>query len=121
MKRTAAAFMIVAGLGGGCTTTDNASAPKIVYPSGPTPGQFMGPHGEPVKPVSYMGGPESGIGRADGRDLPRGSVVQASAAENWAYTDKTGLTAKGAPVATGSDGMPGFYPGRGILPVPAMG
>jgi hypothetical protein len=120
MKRTAAAFMLVAGLSGGCTTTDNTSAPKIVYPSGPTPGQFMGPHGEPVKPVSYMAGPESGIVRADGRDLPKGGIIQASA-EKHAYADHVGMTAKGGPVATGTDGTPGFYPGRGILPVPAMG
>jgi hypothetical protein len=121
MKRTAAALMLVAGLGGGCSTTDNTSAPPtIVYPPGAPTGQYMGPHGEPVKPVSYTAGKESGVVRADARNLSKGGVIPASAAEHG-YADKTGLTAKGGAVPTGDDGVPGFYPGRGILPVPAMG
>src|SRR5687767_11869880 len=114
MKRTAAALMLVAGLGGGCSTTDNTSAPPtIVYPPGAPTGQYLGPHGEPVKPVSYTAGKESGVVRADARNLSKGGVIPASAAEHG-YADKTGLTAKGGAVPTGDDGVPGFYPGRGI-------
>src|SRR5687768_16074226 len=120
MKRTAAAFVLVAGLGGGCTTTDHQSEPKIVYPSGGPSAQYMGAHGEPVQSPMYSRGQKPPVVRADARNLPKGGVIPASAAERG-YSDKTGMMAKGGPVPMGDDGVPGFYLSRGILPVPAMG
>ncbi|WP_052639995.1 hypothetical protein [Zavarzinella formosa] len=123
MKRTAAAFMLLAGLGG-CMTTDKRPVPnefgKATKPQElPT---LVGPHGEPVAPVAYRGsGSEMGnIMRADYREGSKGGVMQASAGgpQDMGFVGKK---AQEGWVATGSDGVPAYYPGRGILPVPAMG
>ncbi|HKB00698.1 MAG TPA: hypothetical protein VKD90_00700 [Gemmataceae bacterium] len=121
MKRTAAAFVLLAGLGGGCMTTDKKSEPVPsdrmgLMPSAPG---YVGPHGAPVQPASYARGQAPGIVRADARNVGKGGIVPVS---NPGYYDEVGLTAKGVyPVAMGNDGTPGWYPGRGVLPVPAMG
>ena len=117
MKRTAAAFMLLAGLGGGCTTTDHQAAKQPVARPTETAQarEYVGPHGEPV---TARGQAPGGIVRADGRAMPQGGIIPAGGFG-------TGLTpgdvAKGGNVPLGDDGVPGFYPGRGILPVPAMG
>lgn len=119
MKRTAAAFMLLAGLGG-CMTTEKkpvsnefgkATKPRDL-PS------MMGPHGEPVMQASYQSkGADSGaISRADFRSNTKGGVIPASGEMGL-----MGRKSQEGWVATGSDGVPGYYPGRGILPVPAMG
>lgn len=122
MKRTAAAFMLLAGLGGGCMTTDKKSEPVPMAHTGPAAvaPNYVGPHGEPVQPAAYARGQApGGIVRADGRNVPKGGIVPVS---NPGYYDDVGLTAKGVyPVPVGNDGTPAYYPGRGILPVPAMG
>jgi hypothetical protein len=107
MKRTAAAFMLLAGLGGGCMTSQK------------TPADYVGPHGEPITPVTARGQAPSGIVRADGRQMSaKGGVMQVGGS----ITDITpGDYAKGGWVPNGQDGVPAFHPGRGILPVPAMG
>ena len=121
MKRTAAAFVLLAGLGVGCTTTDkksdlgHAGPPTTMYRAD-TP-QYMGPHGAPVTPVAARG-QSPGVVRADGKNVSKGDIVPAS---GYGYLDDVGITAKGGPVPTGHDGVPGWYPGRGITPVPAMG
>src|SRR4051812_50155862 len=83
MKRTAAAFVLLAGLGGGCTTTDHkADLARTAKHPAPVPTEtaakareYMGPHGEPITPVTARGQAPGGIVRADARDLPRGGVV----------------------------------------------
>lgn len=122
MKRTAAAFMLLAGLGG-CMTTEKNPVSKE-FGKATTPRELpnvVGAHGEPVAPVSYRGsGPEAGnISRADFRDIGKGGVMRVSGHDN--DYGAVGRKAQEGWVATGSDGVPGYYPGRGILPVPAMG
>jgi len=121
MKRTAAAFMFLAVLGGGCMTTDKKSDPGLASPpmtiNRADAPKYMGPHGEPVTPVAARG-VSPGIVRADARDTPKGGIVPAS---GYGYLDEVGLQAKGSFAPVGKDGMPGYYPGRGVLPVPAMG
>lgn len=121
MKRTAAALMLIAGLGGGCMTTppkaDMARTAKQPAPRPTEPARasdYVGPHGEPV---TARGQAPGGIVRADGRNMPKGGIVPV---EGWAYETPHGV-AKGGWVPTGADGTPGFYPGRGIMPVPVMG
>jgi len=121
MKRTAAAFVLLAGLGVGCTTTDKKSdlghaGPPVTHYRGDAP-QYMGPHGEPVTPIAARG-QSPGVVRADGNNVSKGGIVPAS---GYGYLDDVGITAKGGPVPTSRDGTPGWYPGRGITPVPAMG
>jgi hypothetical protein len=127
MKRTAAAFVLLAGLGGGCMTTDHKADPvKTAKVPAPRPAetaraaqqQYVGPHGEPVAPVTARGQAPGGITRADARNMPAGGIIPVS---GDGYGDIVGRQAKGGWVATGADGVPGYYPGRGILPVPAMG
>ncbi len=97
MKRTAAAFVLLAGLGG-CMTPDKKSADpamamgKVTRPAAMP--NMVGPRGEPVMPASYMAGKDGGVMRADlkesSKSMPmKGGIVQAS--------------------------------GGGIVPVPAMG
>lgn len=122
MKR-AAAFMLLAGLGGGCTTTDHPAdlARTARPPAGRStetakPTDYVGPFGEPV---TARGQAPGGIVRADGRTMPKGGIVPVT---GFGLTDVTpDSVAKGGWVPTGSDGVPGYYPGRGIMPVPAMG
>src|SRR5262245_12510422 len=122
MKRTAAAFMLLAGLGGGCMTTDHKADPakmaRMPAPRATETAQYMGPHGEPITPVTARGQAPGGITRADARDLGAGGIIPVA---GDGYGDVVGRTAKGVMVPTGNDGVPGYYPGRGILPVPAMG
>jgi hypothetical protein len=121
MKRTAAAFVLLAGLGAGCSTTDQSTAPVYTGPM-PTPTVapgYMGPHGTPVQAMPVTRGQEpGGVIRADGKNVGKGGLKTVS---NPGYYDEVGMTAKGTPVPVGNDGTPGFYPGRGVLPVPAMG
>ena len=123
MKRSAAAFVLLAGLGGGCMTTDHkadktAKAPTLrpAEAAWTARQQYMGPHGEPVTPVTARGQAPGGITRADARDMPKGGIIPVGG-----YDDPVGREAMGGWVPTGADGVPGYYPGRGILPVPAMG
>src|SRR5262245_14950601 len=121
MKRTATAFVLLAGLGVGCTTTDKKSdlghaGPPVTQYRGDA-SKYMGPHGEPVTPVAVRG-QSPGVVQADGKNVSKGDIVQAS---GYGYLDDVGITAKGGHVPTGHDGVPGWYPGRGIVPVPAMG
>ena len=121
MKRTAAAFMLLAGLSGGCMTTDHKA--DLAKARGPAPQptelsrapQYVGPHGEPVIPTTARG-QAPGISRADARDLGQGGILPVQG-----FNDRVGREAKGGDVPTGADGVPGYYPGRGILPVPTMG
>src|SRR5690348_5651335 len=120
MKRTAAALMLIAGLSGGCMTTNKKPEPKV---NGPEAGAvqatgYVGPHGEPITRSAYRG-QSPAVTRADYIDNMPGKVVPASGAE--LIPEKTQRTARGGWVPTGSDGVPGYYPGRGVLPVPAMG
>jgi hypothetical protein len=68
MKRTAAAFVLLAGLGG-CMTPDkkaSENAPafgKVTKPA--THPAMMGPHGEPVVQAGYNPGGDGGVMRAD--------------------------------------------------------
>jgi hypothetical protein len=120
MKRTAAAFMLLAGLGGGCMTTDHKANPATAgLPASRSTEsvQYRGPHGEPITPATVRG-QAPGITRADGRDMGKGGIVPVS---SKGYNDPVGREAAGGNIPTGSDGVPGFYPGRGIMPVPAMG
>ena len=122
MKRTAAAFVLLAGLGAGCTTTDHKAGP-VNMARAP---QYMGPHGEPVTAVTARGQAPGGITRADARNLPQGGIVPVTGngtpglGLGLGYENPSDV-AKGGWVPTGADGVPGYYPGRGILPVPAMG
>ncbi len=123
MKRTAAAFVLLAGLGSGCTTTDHkADLARAAKRPAPPPTEtarareYVGPHGEPITPVTARGQAPGGVVRADARDLPRGGVVPVGG-----FGPDPGEVAKGGWVPTGNDGVPGYFPGRGILPVPAMG
>jgi hypothetical protein len=120
MKRTAAAFMLIAGLAGGCMTPSKKHDPKASAPA-PTPvhmqaKNYMGPHGEPVTRTAYRG-QDPGVMRADGRDVSGSKVIQVAGE----IPDRVQRTARGGWVPTGTDGVPGYFPGRGILPVPAMG
>jgi hypothetical protein len=112
MKRTAAAFMLLAGLGGGCMTTEHKADPATARSTA----DFVGPHGEPISPLTARGQAPGGVTRADGRAMPGKGSIQTVG--GWGPGDE----AKGGGyVPTGQDGVPGFAPGRGILPVPAMG
>jgi hypothetical protein len=118
MKRTATAFVLLAGLGGGCMTTEKKSdpaqpAPTMTMKQGMAP-QFMGPHGEPVTPVAARGASPTG------RYASQGGIVTVSG-DDHGFGDDVSHKAGGGHVPVGSDGVPGYYPGRGILPVPAMG
>lgn len=119
MKRTAAALMLIAGLGGGCMTTDKTSDMKRSTQAAlPTQGKaYMGPHGEPVQRATARG-QDGGVTRADGRNVSKSGIQQV---ENDAYHERVRQAARGGFVPTGEDGTPGYFPGRGILPVPAMG
>lgn len=117
MKR-AAAFMLLAGLGGGCMTTDQKAdlartakptAARSTETSKPT--DYVGPFGEPV---TARGQAPGGIVRAEGRSMPKGGIMPVA---GWTPEHE----AQGGWVPTGTDGVPGYYPGRGILPVPTMG
>lgn len=124
MKRTATTLALLAGLGGGCASTD---APKKGAPTtaggfgtvtrGRTIDNLQGPLGEPVMvtagaPVMQAGGtsPSAYVTNAGGMVVPGagGNIVRAS----------------------GGFGAPGFgasgpygpqMPHQGILPVPSMG
>jgi hypothetical protein len=124
MKRTATTLALLAGLGGGCASTNTQPVPKA---GGQTAGGFgtvtrgrtidnlQGPLGEPVMvgaPVMQAGGtsPNGGVRTAGGMVVPGagGSIVRAS----------------------GGFGAPGFgasgpygpqMPHQGILPVPSSG
>jgi len=120
MKRTAAALVLLAGLGSGCTTTDHkADLARTAKYADPRPTEtaqareYVGPHGEPV---TARGQAPGGIVRADGRAMPKGGIVPVNG-----FDLTPSDVAKGGWVPSGSDGVPGFYPGRGIMPVPAMG
>lgn len=118
MKRTAAAFMLIAGLTGGCMTPSKKQDPNAMNPA-PAPVQaknLMGPHGEPITRTAYRG-QDPGVMRADGRDVGGSGVMQVAGE----IPDRVTKTARGGWVPTGNDGVPGYFPGRGILPVPAMG
>src|SRR6476620_685040 len=101
MKRTAAAFMLLAGLGGGCMTTDHQAAKQPA----PRPAETaraakdMGPHGEPITPVTARGQAPGGIVRADARQMPAGGVVPVGG-----FGPDPGEVAKGGWVPTGNDG-----------------
>lgn len=113
MKRTAAALLLIAGLSGGCTT-----ATKVPDATA-TPVQstkYMGAHGAPLDNMKARG-QDGGISRADARGTTTG-IRQVDAESPF---DPVAKTARGGFVPTGDDGVPGYYPGRGILPVPAMG
>lgn len=122
MKRTAAAFVLLAGLGGGCTTTDYRADPAKMA-RGPAPQateamparQFVGPHGEPISPVTARGQAPGKVVRADGRNVGKDDV------QRVVGIDPVKNTAEGGYVPMGADGVPAYHPGRGILPVPAMG
>lgn len=123
MKRTAAALMFLAGLGG-CMTPDKKSETPIAS-RGKTPVNgpvlakgYVGPNGEPITKAAAFRGQEPGIMRADGRNISEGGIIPVDGDE---HRDKVGRTAQGGWVPTGSDGVPGYMPGRGILPVPSMG
>ena len=118
MKRHAAAFLLLAGLAG-CTTPEKAPMTGHYGPRG-TPAEvpgMMGPTGEPIAPVTTRGAaPDAAVKRGDYRGPAMGGIKQVS--------DGMGLMGKKTRegyVATGDDGVPGYYPPRGILPVPAMG
>lgn len=120
MKRTAAALMLIAGLSGGCMTPSKKMDPKVTAPQAGT-GQttsYVGPYGEPITKASYRG-QDPGVMRADVRDNKSGRVVQVAGED--IPKEKVRRTAQGGWVPTGDDGVPGYFPGRGILPVPAMG
>lgn len=120
MKRTAAALMLIAGLSGGCMTTSKKQDPKVAGPTA-VPVQatgYVGPHGEPITATAYRG-QSPGVINADMRDGSYGKVMQASGAE--IIPEKVQRTARGGWVPAGNDGIPGYFPGRGVLPVPAMG
>src|SRR5437868_5380417 len=97
MKRTAAAFVLLAGLGGGCMTTDKKSEPVPMARTGQpaVAPNYVGPHGEPVQVAAYARGQAPGIVRADGRNVPKGGIVPVSGP---GYYDPAGLAAKGGPV-----------------------
>lgn len=117
MKRTAAAFVLLAGLGG-CMTTDKKATtgmPGKGYPA-PEVTAVVGPHGEPVTPAAYRGSTPDGVTRADLRGMGPGGVQTASGYG----MGHIGHKANGGYVPTGPDGTPGYYPGRGILPVPSQ-
>jgi hypothetical protein len=122
MKRTAAAFMLLAGLGGGCMTTEHqADMARTAKQPVPSPAEsaranteYVGPHGEPM---TARGQAPGGIVRADGRQPSKGGIMTVGGT----HPGDPDWVAKGGPVPTGNDGVPGYSPGRGILPVPAMG
>lgn len=130
MKRTAAALLL-AGLGAGCTTPMKKADMPPAVPA-PSPGQaaaaanakYMGPHGVPITPVvapTTVRGQDPGVSRADGRDIkPDGDIRQVSIVTDGLF-DRVSKTARGGYVPTGTDNVPGYYPGRGMLPVPGMG
>jgi hypothetical protein len=111
--------MLIAGLSGGCMTTSKKPDPKMTSPeAGPVQATgYMGPHGEPI--TRSARGQSPGVTRADYVDNMQGKVVPTAGAE--LIPEKTQRTARGGWVPNGSDGIPGYYPGRGVLPVPAMG
>lgn len=118
MKRHAAAFLLLAGLGG-CMSPEKPTMTGNFGPRG-TPSEVpgvMGPMGEPITPVSRGASPDAAMKRADYRGNTKGSIQQVSQ-DNMGFIGKK--TREGW-VATGDDGVPGYYPPRGILPVPAMG
>ena len=78
---------------------------------------YMGPQGEPVTPATYRG-QDGGVSRADGRDISMGGIQQV---KDEASHERVRQASRGGYVPTGSDGVPGYFPGRGIMPVPAMG
>src|SRR5687767_9864136 len=105
MKRTAAAFMLIAGLGGGCMTNPKADLARTAKHPAPiqtvNPADYMGPHGEPL---TARGQAPGGIVRADGRNLPRGGIVPVGGDGGLGYGDiLPGDVAKGGPVPLGSD------------------
>src|SRR5687767_15041219 len=110
MKRTAAAFMLIAGLGGGCMTTEHkAELARTAKHPAPVPTQtvraanYVGPHGEPV---TARGQAPGGIVRADGRNLPPGGIMPVGGDGGLGYTDiLPGDVAKGGPVPLGADGV----------------
>jgi len=119
MKRTAAALMLLAGLGG-CMSPEKKSSVNEFgkVTKGRENPALVGPHGEPIVQAGYKAnGQDPGVTRADYRDGGKGQVRQASGNDYG----KVGKNAQERWVATGADGVPGYYPGGGILPVPAMG
>jgi hypothetical protein len=119
MKRTAAALMLIAGLSGGCMTPDKKSDPNLagMPPASASAKKYTGPHGAPGMPSAYRG-QDPVITRADARDMKSGGIIPVAGAE---FPDRVMKNARGGWVPTGTDGIPGYFPGRGILPVPAMG
>lgn len=110
--------MLIAGLTGGCMSPSKKPDPKATEPASmPVQAKnYMGPHGEPVIRTAYRG-QDPGVIRADGRDVGGNKVIPVAGE----IPDRVTKTARGGPVPTGNDGVPGYFPGRGILPVPAMG
>ena len=74
MKRTAAALMFLAGLGG-CMTPDKKSETPIANRgmkpnSGPAQATgYVGPNGEPITKAAAFRGQAPGITQADGRNI----------------------------------------------------
>jgi hypothetical protein len=116
MKRTATAFVLLASLGGCMTANKDAGTFGKATKASEVPA-LQGPMGEPVAAGYKAAGQDPGLTRADYKSKgSRGEIIPAGA-------DGMGFVGKKAqagyvPVSS-QTGMPGYYPGRGILPVPA--
>jgi hypothetical protein len=117
MKRSAAAFVLLAGLGG-CMTPEKKSMPEGTFGQSmraPEVPNVVGARGEPVAPASFRGKSPDGVVRADFKDSGKGKIVPVGG-EGMGLVGKK-AAAGNVPLA--ADGVPGYYPGRGILPAPA--
>lgn len=141
MKRTAATFVMLAGLGGGCTTADKADGPAPfgqVSVGKEVPG-VMGPDGGPVQRAAAQmpSGPDGGVTHADHTASP-GAATGIRQTAGFARVSSGGGHVHGAGCADGSCGAVGgvgasamgpmgrglgymIGHGPGVLPVPAMG
>ena len=77
MKRTAAAFVLLAGLGGGMTPDKKSTEPAVQFGKVTKPAtnqNMVGPRGEPVVQAGYNPTTEGGVMRADlkSKDMPGG-------------------------------------------------
>ncbi|MEZ6143196.1 MAG: hypothetical protein R3B84_21740 [Zavarzinella sp.] len=122
MKRTAAAFMLLAGLGG-CMTTKQKDQPvgeQLSFGRVTRPAQVAGvtgPYGEPftVKQANLVvRGKDANLRNAAYQGDGANNIMLAGGAGGYG---SPGLKARGGYAPVGPEG-PGFYPGRGILPVP---
>ncbi len=120
MKRHAAALLLLAGLGG-CMSPNKPNPTTGHFGPRPAPAEvpgMMGPNGEPITPVTSRGAaPDANTKRADYRGSAKGGIKQ-TGYDNMGHI---GRQTREGYVATGDDGVPGYHPPRGILPVPAMG